>query len=663
MRHYKIAFCLLFISGIIYAQSGSALPERLQPNTENFKWAMAISDPTADQLDTITRLCMYYSQVNLDSSQILGNRAVNLGGNHTDQSQHAQALLQLGYATGKAGDLDAAEKLLLKGKSIYESLGIEGKIANANNKLGEIYTQKGEFDAALKHYLSAAETWEILKDSQSLFMPYLNISQVFYRINQDDKVEEYNAKALKWAEITNNERGKMMTTANAGIFLHEKGDSYYEMADTDSLNSQIYKDSAFLFFGRALKDYSTAVSMARKTKNKGAEVYFLSNMMVLKMSMDDPAGALELGRKAEPIAQELGGVLSILRIQLSMTRALRLTGQAQESVTYGEKVLKVASENGIDKEQRLAHMHLHKSYKGLGDFEKSLEHFEKFQASIGERDRIEKVEAIAEIESKFQTAEKEKQILEQKNDILELESANSKIEKQRNYLIGGGLFLGLLGFLGFRLSKVQKDRNDKKAFAEALMFGQEEERKRIARDLHDGIGQSLLLMKKQLVSNHTVTLENQNLITHTLDEVRSISRDLHPFQLEKFGLTATINEAILKIENSTDLFITKEIENIDQLFSDKAEINIYRTIQEAFNNIVKHSEATAAKINIQSVDNDVFMKIQDNGKGFDHELAIVTSKSLGLRTMYERIAGIGGKLKIEKGATKGTIIEISIPKN
>lgn len=219
----------------------------------------------------------------------------------------------------------------------------------------------------------------------------------------------------------------------------------------------------------------------------------------------------------------------------------------------------------------------------------------------------------------------------------------------------------LYGFIKWRLSKLQRERNDKIAFAEALIFAQEEERKRIARDLHDGIGQSLLLIKKQLVTTHEVTQENQQLITDTLEEIRTISRDLHPFQLEKFGLTIAINEVIQKVEQSTDLFISKEIDNIDKLLDEKGEINLYRTIQEALNNIVKHSAATAAKITIQKTTKELIVNIQDNGKGFDHELAIITSKSLGLRTMYERISAIGGKFKLIKGTPKGTIISLTIP--
>ncbi|MFK7806725.1 MAG: sensor histidine kinase [Saprospiraceae bacterium] len=291
-----------------------------------------------------------------------------------------------------------------------------------------------------------------------------------------------------------------------------------------------------------------------------------------------------------------------------------------------------------------------------------MEKLEEIIEYIGEDNKKDIKNAITEIEVKYKTAEKEKQILQQKNDILELESTNAKIQKQKNYIMAGGLLFSLLGFFGYRFNKVRKDRNDKKEFAEALIFAQEEERKRIARDLHDGVGQSLLLIKNQLRTTAEVTLENQQMISDTLEEVRSISRDLHPFQLDKFGLTATINDTLLKIEKSTELFITKEIEDIDKVLNPKSEIHLYRTIQEALSNIVKHAQATAAKVSIKNEANQIRVTIQDNGKGFDLELAVVTSKSLGIRTMHERISAIGGTLKIEAGASGGTVLKIVIQK-
>ncbi len=295
-------------------------------------------------------------------------------------------------------------------------------------------------------------------------------------------------------------------------------------------------------------------------------------------------------------------------------------------------------------------------HKAMGRADLALPFLESAMERLKNKIGNDTKQAIADAETKYQTAEKEK-------EILELAIANDRISKQRNLVMGGGIILGLLGFFGYRLNKVNKDRNDKKAFAEALIFAQEEERKRIGRDLHDGIGQSLLLIKKQMDNTAGVTLENQQMITATLEEVRSISQDLHPFQLDKFGLTATISDMVLKIEQSTDLFITREIDDIDNMLDPKSEIHLYRTIQEALSNIVKHAGATAAKISVNNRPDNIQVSILDNGKGFDLELAVVTSKSLGIRTMHERISAIGGKLKIEKGEASGTQVNITVSKS
>ena len=225
--------------------------------------------------------------------------------------------------------------------------------------------------------------------------------------------------------------------------------------------------------------------------------------------------------------------------------------------------------------------------------------------------------------------------------------------------MGGSLLLGFLGFFGYKLNT---ERNDKIAFAQALILAQEEERKRMAKDMFDGLSQSLLLIKKQMDNTTQTTLQNQKLISETLEEVRFISKDLDSIFLEKFGLTNAIENIVEKVSGTTELFVSTEIENIDDILPESSNIHLFRTIQEAFNNIVKHANATAANINVTSTPTNVNILIQDNGKGFDHELTVVKSKSLGLRTMNERITSIGGKFQIKKGTNEGTIIEITIPK-
>ena len=229
-------------------------------------------------------------------------------------------------------------------------------------------------------------------------------------------------------------------------------------------------------------------------------------------------------------------------------------------------------------------------------------------------------------------------------------------------LYGLTAFLLFSLFVKMRLAKAKEDLRNKELFTQALINAQEGERKRIARDLHDGVGQSLLLIKKQMERATATTEENQKLVAETLAEVRSISQDLHPFQLDKFGLSSAIEETLNKVQQTNEIFVSKEIDIIDKdILSESQEINLYRTIQEAISNVIKHAEASAIKVTVQNQMDQISVKIQDNGKGFDHDLSLLKMNSLGLKTMNERIQNIGGTFKITVGVNGGTDISINIP--
>jgi signal transduction histidine kinase len=653
-------FFLLF-SITLQAQNEQSGPINLQPTTQNYIRAMAIENPSSRQVDTLIQLSISYSFTNEDTSVILGERSVEISKGHEDQAIHAKALLELGDTYRIFGNVPKGETLILEGKAIYETLGDEGQVAYADNKLGAVAVNKAEYDQAVKYYLSALEIWEKLKDSSNLTNPYINLGDAFWRLGQPDKAEEYTNKALQIAEELKQDRPRMFALNNQGLNFKALAESYSYIADTMSQDAQLYKDSVDLFYDKALQNFEKAYGLAQKLNNKQSAMRHLINMATIKDAKAEYPEALKLTKEAEVLSNNLGDVSIIVLIKRNLTSLYRQTGQMAQAIAYGEEAVKLAQDNNFPGYVAGVSDQLYQAYKQTGQFDKALKNLEQYKSYQVNTLDTEKVKAIAEIEEKYQTVQKEKQILEQQNEILELEKTNSRIARQRNLYTGSAGILVLLGFLGFQINRIRRERNDKKAFAEALIYAQEEDRKRIARDLHDGVGQSLLLIKKQLEASHATSMENQRMITDTLEEVRSISRDLHPFQLEKFGLTTTINDMIEKVSHASDIFITKEIDPVDGLLSEKAEINVFRTVQEALSNIVKHAEASAAKVTIRQEAGGISLKIQDNGKGFDHELAVVKSKSLGLRTMYERISSIGGKLKIEKGASKGTVIEIQIP--
>lgn len=196
-------------------------------------------------------------------------------------------------------------------------------------------------------------------------------------------------------------------------------------------------------------------------------------------------------------------------------------------------------------------------------------------------------------------------------------------------------------------------------FSQELLVSQEEERKRISKDLHDGLGQQLLLIKNKVVRSNDD--EAKNLVETAIEEVRGISRDLHPFQLQELGITKAIEMTLSQIDENTTLFISSEIDNIDNIFDKRQEINIFRIVQESLSNIIKHANAEASKVTLKRNLNSIFLEIKDNGIGFDFSEKYQNIKSMGLKTLLERTKFLNGQMKVTSKKNQGTTIEFIFP--
>ena len=231
------------------------------------------------------------------------------------------------------------------------------------------------------------------------------------------------------------------------------------------------------------------------------------------------------------------------------------------------------------------------------------------------------------------------------------------------------IIVGIIGWIFYyRINALKKKHQVQEEFSRKLIDSQEIERKRIASSLHDSHGQNLLVISNEMqyfTKEHN-EYKNElqpvtNIIQESIDEIREISYALHPHQLDKLGLVKTIKSMFNKVSGSTDIKFDLTIDNIDYVFEKKIEINIYRIIQEATNNIIKHSEASEVRIDIKKKLESVEILINDNGKGFDKDEKLRSSTGLGLSGIHERVNLINGKLAIESQEEKGTQIAINIP--
>ncbi len=222
----------------------------------------------------------------------------------------------------------------------------------------------------------------------------------------------------------------------------------------------------------------------------------------------------------------------------------------------------------------------------------------------------------------------------------------------------------------YRVTRLKKEKELQTRFSEQLIASQEQERSRIAAELHDGLGQQILVMKNRAevalktVSDPLKTGEQLREIiecaVRSMTDVRAITHDLRPIHLEQFGLQATLEYLCEQVRESSSIEWSYYIDNINNIIPHEREINFYRILQEGINNVIKHSGATRATIMIRKSIEQVTVSVWDNGKGFDQHLES-TFTGLGLKGIQERAHTLGGLCEIKSQPGEGTAVIIIIP--
>jgi PAS domain S-box-containing protein len=207
-----------------------------------------------------------------------------------------------------------------------------------------------------------------------------------------------------------------------------------------------------------------------------------------------------------------------------------------------------------------------------------------------------------------------------------------------------------------------------------LLTAQEEERKRLALELHDDLGQSLMVLKMQLraiqrkappePAEIRESLEDPlNFISEVIERIRRLSHNLRPAILEELGLTAAVQHLFEEFSRQ-DIHVTMDLDDTQGLFSPEAQLNIYRICQESFSNITKYAQASQVTVSLKRRDGSVAFQVADNGRGFDHQQVTnehITDRGLGLTAMDERARMLEGSLKIWSQEGQGTKITLIVP--
>ncbi|NND07253.1 MAG: tetratricopeptide repeat protein [Saprospiraceae bacterium] len=310
-------------------------------------------------------------------------------------------------------------------------------------------------------------------------------------------------------------------------------------------------------------------------------------------------------------------------------------------------------------------------HKSEGNYMDALHFHEQY---FGIRDSLiyqDSRDQLQELEAKYQSTKKDSQISKQQLIV-------SQRTAQRNLLMLGLLSaLLLISFLVDRyrknrrlaLEKVQNlEKQQKLLVMNSMLDGQEEERKRVAQDLHDGLGGLLSSARMQIksVQREIDKLDDlklidrtEELIDHACKEVRRIAHNMMPGALMDLGFLDAVEDLVNDIKLRDNIDISVEIPSQPVELPDSTSVNLYRVIQEIFQNIQKHAQASRVHLSIDFVGNELMVHLADNGVGFNPEH--LENSGLGLKGMQARIDYLGGTIHREATVGQGCTYMISVP--
>jgi len=226
-----------------------------------------------------------------------------------------------------------------------------------------------------------------------------------------------------------------------------------------------------------------------------------------------------------------------------------------------------------------------------------------------------------------------------------------------------------------RVSQIDAERAAQQAFSQELMASQERERKRVAAELHDSIGQRLVIINNltRNAARHRSGSNSSQEQAQILEEIsaetvaaiketRDISYNLRPSQLDRLGLTKALAGVIRSVSESSGIAIQSKLDNVDDVFPEDLRINFYRIVQESLTNVMKHANATQVEVRIDRTDKLVVLTVHDNGKGFiSQEPDRQTGRhGFGLSGMLERAHSLGGVFKVSSRVGYGTEVTVEI---
>lgn len=554
-----------------------------------------------------------------NKKNLLSSVAANLGNLFKDSEAYKESLAYL------------QESLALR-VALKDTLGL----ARVHKYLGELSRDRKNYDEMLYHNKTSKEFYRKLKRYKSVFEMNVQVAVSYDYLNQDEKSKK--------------------------IYLETKQMiPKYNIKDASSLYQNfatLYKkvgvsDSALFYYEKAQKTFKAKDDLERLIVN-------YNNLGNLYIDLDNDEKALSNLNKSLLLQKQVRDSSLLAKTYNSLSHFYKKKGDFQKALTYKDS-----------------------SEQIQGELNKNIKNADRFEANyLRNKQQLEKFKNEAEmaaVNAEF-TAEKER-----RNTIIMLVILVATIVLFFVILRGRKLQQAKkIAELAYEQQKIQtqleREQQEKKLeemlqeqerkAINSMVSGQEEERTRIANDLHDRLGSMLSVVKIHYKSveddlekfkNKTKTqYEKANqLLDEACETVRKIAHNMVSGTLTKFGLMPALRELKEKIEETKTLKIELLAHGLDNRLDNSTEIQLYRVVQELLNNVIKHAKATEVTIQLLKREKDLNIMVTDNGIGFDVQKN--QYEGMGLKSVKARVAEMNGHVLVDASKGSGTTITIEIP--
>ncbi|MEL7531541.1 MAG: sensor histidine kinase, partial [Bacteroidota bacterium] len=508
-------------------------------------------------------------------------------------------------------------------------------LPKALKNLGLIMQGRGDHEAAISLYQQAGEIFWV-NNKVGFYSNLMDIGNVFLRINDLPKAKTNIWRSLQNLDAEQSPRFYANAANSYGLLMVEE--AQYDSAIYYYRESYRLKKQQNNIYGQAVTLNNIGSIFSEKlTQSDSAIKYFeLGIGLAERYNIQKELAQLYIGIGNEyENAKRYGDAAEVRTKALAIGRETE-NYETQEKAIWGLAILK-----GKFLNQQAEAFELLRQHNYLRD-------------TVYNRDKIA---AIEEINTQYETAEKERLLADARADV--------KQSQLYLALVLGVLLLGiLLGvFLWWRAQSQKKAAiqaaviKEQERGIQAVIAATETERRRIARDLHDGVGQELASLQMALGATPEVDRFAERLRS-TAENVRSISHQMMPRALEAAGLEAALAQLVENSTADTNLAARFDAFRVPTQLTESVSLGLYRVAQEQINNILKHAEATEIDVLLSSTKDILTLSIEDNGKGFDPKQI---SSGLGLDNMRTRMQAIGGKLRFENAENGGTRALSQIP--